>query len=431
MIYQYTKRYLKDKYKEPTENFQWKNLDNLNFLHHIQLRYSDAVLKKEIQEVKEAFKDFFEPIGTLLFRYTEEYGVRFKIFPYRVKPQDSEHLESIIKIIKKNKKHIQVCYKGQENQIAILGKIRRDIDALMFDSEESVHKKELTKYAIKKALHLNEKDIVVELKRIYIVKIFDENAQEEVLETPLESTDTTKTHNGYAKENIEKSYNAIFKKADIKEFIQNALAKTFQDKLDFASISHDYYEKKSLKIIHAQMSQDLSYYSAFEEDYLSGIATYILRNHIYHIHEIMTEKLLQEIYHKNQNATDFLLQFNGSIILHNGQKYKLPSLQDKHSQKISSAMITSTAFLYINIQNKIQTLKEKLTKLQKKIINLEFASEENAQLESLYIQEKNIKYDIVCYEKDLLQKQEQIESVKQAITTVLMSRKKPLGTSNA
>jgi len=430
MIYQYTKRYLKDTYKEPTENFQWKNLDTLRFLQHIQLRYSDEVLQKEIKEVKEAFKDFFEPIGTLLFRYTEEYGVRFKIFPYRVKPQESEHLERIIKIIKKNKKHIQVCYEGQENQIAILGKIRRDIDALMFDSKESVHKKELTKYAIKKALHLSEKDIVVELKRIYIVKIFDENAQEEI-EKPLESTDTVKTHNGYAKENIEKSYNAIFKKADVKEFIQNALEKTFTDKLDFTHMSHDYYEKKSLKIIHAQMAQDLSYYSALENDYLCGIATYILRNHIYYIHEIITFKLLEEIYKKNQNATDFLLQFNGSIILQNGRKYKLPSLQDKNAQKISSAMITSTAFLYINLQNKIRTLKEKLKELDKKIITLEFASKENAQLESLYTQEKNIKYDIVCYEKDLSQKHEQIESVKEAVTTVLMSRKKPLGTSNA
>lgn len=426
MIYQYTKRYLKEKYKEPTENFQWKNLDNLNFLSHIQQRYSDEFLQKEIKEVKEAFKDFFEPIGTLLFRYTDEYGLRFKIFPYRVKPQDSEYLESIVKIIKKNKKHIQLSYEGQENQIAILGKIRRDIDTLMFDSEESVHKKELTKYAIKKALHLDEKDIVVELKRIYIVKIFDENAEEEAIEEPLESADTVKTHNGYAKENIEKSYNSIFKKANIKEFIQNTLDKLFQDKLNFAHISHDYYENKSLKIIHAQMSQDLSYYSSLEEDYLLGISTYILRNHIYYIHEIMTFRLLKEVYHKNQNATDFLLQFNGSIILKNGKKYQLPSLQDKNAQKISSAMITSTAFLYINIQNKIEKLKEKLKKLEKQIVTLEFASKENPQLESLYLQEKNIKYDIVCYEKDLLQKQEQIESVKQAITTVLMSRKKAI-----
>ena len=426
MIYQYTKRYLKEKYKEPTENFQWKNLDNLNFLSHIQQRYSDEFLQKEIKEVKEAFKDFFEPIGTLLFRYTDEYGLRFKIFPYRVKPQDSEYLESIVKIIKKNKKHIQLSYEGQENQIAILGKIRRDIDTLMFDSEESVHKKELTKYAIKKALHLDEKDIVVELKRIYIVKIFDENAEEEAIEEPLESADTVKTHNGYAKENIEKSYNSIFKKANIKEFIQNTLDKLFQDKLNFAHISHDYYENKSLKIIHAQMSQDLSYYSSLEEDYLLGISTYILRNHIYYIHEIMTFRLLKEVYHKNQNATDFLLQFNGSIILKNGKKYRLPSLQDKNAQKISSAMITSTAFLYINIQNKIEKLKEKLKKLEKQIVTLEFASKENPQLESLYLQEKNIKYDIVCYEKDLLQKQEQIESVKQAITTVLMSRKKAI-----
>jgi len=427
MIYQYSKRYLKDKYEEATEDFQWKNLDNLSFLSHIQQRYSDEQLQKEIQEVKEAFKDFFEPVGTILFRYTQEYGVRFKIFPYRVKPQESQYLPEIVKIIKKNKKHIQVCYDGQENQIAILGKIRRDIDSLMYTSEESVHKRELTKYAIKQALHLDEKDIVVALKRIYIVKIFDENKQDKEIEAPLESKEAIKTHNGYSKENIEKSYKEIFKKANIEEFLEAVLLKSFKEKLDFNTMTHDYYEKKSLKIIHTQIAKDLAFYSGLEDDYLFGIASYILRKHIYLIHEFLTLKLLEEIYNKNQKATDFLLKFDGSIILVNGKKYKLPQIQDEHAKPISSAIVTSTAFLYINLKNKIAQLKAELKKLDTQIVTLKFASNENVQLESLYVQEKNIKYDIVCYEKDLLHKKNQIERVKRSITIVLMSRKKPLG----
>lgn len=429
MIYQYSKRYLKDKYKEPTGKFQWKNLDNLNFLSHIQLRYSDEQLEKEIKEVKEAFKDFFDSVGTVLFRYTQEYGVRFKIFPYRVTPEKSEHLQDIIKIIKSNKKYIQISYDGEENQIAILGKIRRDIDVLMFDSEESVHKKELTKYAIKKALHLDEKDIIVELKRIYIVKVFDENTQEEEIEEPLESKEVQKTHNGYSKENIEKSYKEIFKKADIDEFLHNALFKSFQTKLDFSNISHDYYEKKSLKIIHSQITKDLSFYSALEADYLSGLSSYILRKHIYTIHEIMAMKLFQEMYIKNQNATDFILKFNGTIILHEGVKYKLPTLQDSHSKPLSSAIVTSTAFLYINIKNKIEELQELLKTLEKKIVTLKFTPDNtDIQVESLEIKVKSTKYDIICYKKDIDTKQSQIDTVKQAITIALMSRKKLLGT---
>jgi len=428
MIYQYSKRYLKDKYQEPTENFQWKNLDNLNFLYHIQLRYSDEQLEKEIQEVKEAFKDFFDSVGTVLFRYTQEYGIRVKIFPYRVAPDKSEHLEDIIKIIKKNKKHIQVCYEGEENQIAILGKIRRDIDALMFDSQESVHKKELTKYAIKKALHLDEKDIIVELKRIYIVKIFDENSQEELIEEPLQTEDIQKTHNGYSKENIEKSYKEIFKKADIDEFLHSVLLKSFQTKLDFSIISHDYYEKKSLKIIHAHITKDLSFYSALENDYLAGLASFILRKHIYTIHEIMAMKLFEEMYKKNQNATDFILKFNGTIILYEGIKYKLPTLQDSFKNPLSSAMVTSTAFLYINIQNKIKVLEELLTKLDKQIVGLKFTPKNrDTQIDSLEMKVKKIKYDIICYKKDIDIRQAQIDTVKQAITIALMSRKKPLG----
>ena len=442
MIYQYSKRYLKEKYDEPIADFQWKNIDNLNFLSHIRLRYSDEQLHKEIREVKEAFKDFFEPVGTVLFRYTEEYGVRFKVFPYRVNPQESEHLEEIVKLIKKNRKYVQVCYDGQENQVAILGKIRREINALMFDSQESINKRELTKYAIRKSLNLDEKDVIVQLKRIYIVKIFDENTQPEEIEEPLVSQEAQKSHNGYSKENIKKSYNEIFNKADIEEFIQSILLKAFQTKLDFSNISHDYYEKKSLKIIHAQIAKDLSFYSALESDYLAGLASYILREQLYNIHKIMAMKLFEEIYNKNQNATDFILKFNGTIILYGGNKYKLPTLQDANSKPLSSTIITSTAFLYVKIKKKIEELQELIKTLDIKIVTLKFSLDNidnndthkiqgtNQQIESLETRIKSVKYDISCYEKDIHTKQTQIDTVSQAITVALMSRKKLIGTQN-
>jgi len=43
----------------------------------------------------------------------------------------------------------------------------------MFDTKESINSKELIKYAIRIALKLNNEDIITQLKRIFIIKIFN------------------------------------------------------------------------------------------------------------------------------------------------------------------------------------------------------------------------------------------------------------------
>ena len=175
MIYQYVKRYLKNTLEKPKMNFEWSPLDDVKFFNFIQQRYTLEEFSKEISEVKVAFKDFFEPVGKIVFRYKEENGIKFKIFPYRVKPQDSKHLTNIIKIINTNKKYIKYPYQGQDDQIVILGKIRREVNRELFDTEESVNVKELIRHAIKIALHLGQRDIVTQLKRKYLIKIFNKN----------------------------------------------------------------------------------------------------------------------------------------------------------------------------------------------------------------------------------------------------------------
>ena len=60
MIYQYVKRYLKETYEKPSINSSWSRLDDVRFFNYIEERYSEDEFFKNISEVKEAFKDFFE-----------------------------------------------------------------------------------------------------------------------------------------------------------------------------------------------------------------------------------------------------------------------------------------------------------------------------------------------------------------------------------
>jgi hypothetical protein len=103
MLYQYVKRYLKKTFAEPKKDFNWDMLNNIHFSTYIEGRYTTSQLLKESSEIKEAFRDFLAPIGNIVFRYSEETGIKIKVFPYNVNPQDSKHLKNIIKIIQTNR----------------------------------------------------------------------------------------------------------------------------------------------------------------------------------------------------------------------------------------------------------------------------------------------------------------------------------------
>jgi len=239
MIYQDVKRYLKNTFNQPQIDFEWSTLDNIKFFSFIEARYTSEELSHETSEIKEAFKDFFEPVGKIVFRYKDDRGIKIKIFPYRIKPQDSKHLKNIIKIIHNNRKSIEYPYKEQNDQIAILGKIRREINQEIADSDESVHAKELIKHAIRVALDLKDGDIVTQLKRKFIVKIFSKN---KVLEkeiqvdvvAPKERKGIQNRFNGYSPEEIETTYKELYIKGDVKieEFLKSTMKKVLLEKIE-------------------------------------------------------------------------------------------------------------------------------------------------------------------------------------------------------
>lgn len=372
MLYQYVKRYLKHTLEEPKIDFEWSSLDDIKFFGYIEKRYTLEEFSKEVSEVKVAFKDFFGPIGNIVFRYKEESGIKFKIFPYRVKPQDSKHLKNIIKIIHTNRKHIKYPYQGQDDQIVILGKIRREVNREVFDTQESVNVKELIKHAIKLALQLSESDIVTQLKRKYLIKIFNKNT---VLDVEKEVADPTPREgkanrfNGYTTEQIEETYKEIFEKgnANIKYFLKSTMEHAFKNDLDFKKIENKFYEAMSLKIIHQLIAKELSDYIQVENDYLLGVSGYLMRKYFQQIHEHMAIELIKCIYEKNNNATNFLLFYNGKTILMDNKKYIIPSLEAEDGRQWNSSSLIGICNLWMNTKKRKELYEHKLVDTDMKL----------------------------------------------------------------
>jgi hypothetical protein len=376
MIYNYVKRYLKNTLQEPNIDQTWSTIDNVKFFAYIQERYKLAEFEKELSETKQAFRDFFEPVGKLLFKYNGDSGIKIKVLPYSVQPQNSKHLKNIIKIITNNRKAIEYPYKGQTDQIAILGKIRRDINKELMDTQESVNAKELINYALRITLDLGPSDIITQLKRIYIIKIFQKNNLVQTVE-PSKREGVQNRFNGYSAEEIEQTHKDVFHKNSVEEeyFIKNALKPTYTADLNFRTITNGYYEEKALKIIHSAIAKELSNYVSLEKDFLLGLTGYIMRRNFEKIHEFLAVQLIECVYEKNANANNFLMYYDGSVILIDNKKFKRPSLETQAGEKWNNASLIGICNLWMNTKKKKQQYEHKLIDTDMKIEQLESALE--------------------------------------------------------
>ena len=404
MLYQYVKRYLKNTFIQPEEDFEWSILNNIHFFAFIDARYSNEEFEKEISEVKEAFRDFIEPIGKLVFHYKKESGIKLKIFPYRVKPENSKHLKNIIKIINKNKNKIKYPYKGQNDQIAILGKIRREFNREVSNTQESVNKKALFMHAIRIALSLSENDVITQFKRMYIIKIFKKNTKlnkssEVILLAKREGVENR--FNGYPLEKIEEIYKQIFdnKKAKISDFLVLTMKNVFNESLNFRVINNQYYELNVLKVIHTGISNELHNYIELENDYILGVTGYLMRKHFYEIHELMAIELIECVYEKDRNANKFLLYYNGKTILVENKKYTIPCLETKDGRQWNSSSLIGICNLWMSTKRrkelfeyKLVEVNMKLSELQKK---LEYIQPERDAQEKI-ISETLLEYDVIA-----------------------------------
>ena len=372
MIYQYVRRYLKNRYKSISTKFEWLDKDNQEFLSYLSLRYSNDIVQNEVSEIKEAFKDFIEPIGSVVIRYKEGEGVKLKVVPYVIEPKNSKLLRTIVNVILENKKSIEYPYQDRNDQIAIKGKIRREINQIIQQSDELVNKKELIKYAIRKALKLSSRDIVIQLKRKFIVKIFQQNSTIKPKKQTTKAYLVTKRFNGYLEKEVQESYKDIFEKgsSDIRFFIKTAVSTLARTTLNFSVIDNSFYELNALKIIHTEIAKELENYISLENDFLFGIAGYLMRKHYVDIHKELAFHLMQSIYQGEQRAKNFLLFYDGSVIVSQEKKYKLPALISQDNRVWKASIVINMCNSWIGHKIKKEKYELMLDDIEIKIQNI-------------------------------------------------------------
>ncbi len=366
MVYQDVKRFLKRHLNKPSSKYEWGNHDNFLFLNYIQDRYSDEKIENNALEIREAFRDFFEPSGNLIVRFDKATGIHYKITPYRIEVQKSKHLKDIITIIRSNRRAIEFPYNGKDDQIALLGKIRRKINAEIAETTEKVNKKELIRYAIKKAIELDDKDIILTQKKKYIIKLFNKNTFVHT-DSQLKEKIEPKKENKISQEDLKSYYDDLFSEVSISDFLDQIMISLFAEKLNFQKINNNYYEQNALNLIKNKITEDLSEHISGNDDYASLLAGYILKLNLINIHERIAIEIFEQITQKDENAKLFLNYYTGQVYVEQGKKYIIPEIttDDGKRWNINSLMSTSTVWLrtrslYIRTKVERSNIQEKI-----------------------------------------------------------------------
>jgi len=372
LIYQDTKRFLKRHLKRASKSYEWQGRDNFLLLEFLQNRYSDKELGQNASEIKEAFREFYENIGTISFSFDVKVGVHYKIEPYRVSPRSSQHLMPLIKLIRDNRRAIEYPYQGREDQIALLGKIRRYINAEIADTAESVNKKELVRYAIKEALELDQRDVVIHLKRKYIVKIFHKNKflSDQVTDVKLIDTNERR-YMGYSADDLANHYDEFFTDVVLEDFLGSVMTQLFATKLNFEEITNRYYEKNVLSLIRDTIAVELMVYISENDEYLKGFAGYIFRKNFMSVHEFMAIELFEKISKKDKNAERFLNYYTGKIFIENGKRYEMPKLTTPNGERWNITSITAISTMWLRSREQLDKQKVKLNNLLEEFYDYE------------------------------------------------------------
>jgi len=365
MLYEDLKLYLQTHLPRPTLDFVWNDEYNNDFFNYLAEKIPTQNLNDKIHTyiIKQVFKDYFEDIGYLLFKITEE-NIKFKIFPYKTKAKDSVNLNKIIKIICDNEDLIEFEYNDKDDQILITKELVTNINNFVHNiTNEEINKKELIKYAIREALELKESDLVINKNSQIFIKLFTHKKVADNKKNTIASR-----FNGIDEKQLLAFKDEYFSSKNNEDFFKQVAKSFVKIYLVKEKIDNDYYETKVFSIIQSIIIDKLINQFDNNEDFFIGFSGYIFRLHFKDVFKYIADSILDELSSSNNYIMEFLKYYSLDIVIIDGKKYKIPSLKADNAQQWNSISILSVTKMYIKTKKSIQRIISLFENKEDKII---------------------------------------------------------------
>lgn len=373
MEYQKIKSYLRNNLQSPSLNFDWTQEDNDNFFSFVRKNASpDFLTKKEnLLKVREAFAFYFQPVGYIIFKINST-QVRIKVFPYNTEAKKSKNVAEIVNIIDNNKNSIIKDYHDRDDQIYIKGDLRDLIcDYTKTITDEKVNSKELVRFSVRKAFELKDEDLIMLKHDCIFVKLCDISKRRNPVDE--EQGGIANRFNGISEEEMvvfnKEHFSSKTNRVTHDFFIQTA--KLFIEKYFFEkSITNQDYEKKVFRYIQLIITDQLMNMFDNCEIFFKGFAGYIFRIHFEEVFKNISELMLAEMVNANEYVVDFLKYYSLNVIVVDGKKYQVPSIETDGGLKWNVATMLSIARVYTKANSRIIEMQDTIEKKDFQMIEM-------------------------------------------------------------
>ncbi|MBU0632979.1 hypothetical protein KKA17_10080 [bacterium] len=410
--------YLKANLGKPSVDFKLSDEENEKLFAYLNEHCEDGCLQdaKQQLKIKKAFKEYFESVGYILFKITEN-KILIKVFPYKIEPKESINLPAILEILSQHKEMIEYNYNGNKNQISIPKKLKEKIYTFInkIDNEE-INKKELGRFAVNEFFKLQPHDIVIIKDDQIFIKILDDKYKRDISEN--DKGTIAGRYNGINEEELKTLYDDFISKEENRSFFYYVAKLFVQTHLLDNKIDNNTYEKKVFSLIQTIIAEQMNNSYNHDQDFCTGFSGYVFRMHFEEVFGHIANLILAEIASSNEYMMDFLKYYSLNIVVMDGKKYKVPELETEGGLKWNVVSMLSIVKIYIKTKTSIDTLKKEADELNKKIKVLYIGNYSPLEYQTYLNKERN---DL---EQDLLHDAKRLDRVTDTLNSVKNEERK-------
>lgn len=412
--------FLKAYLGKPTVDFKLSDEENVKIFTYLNEHCKEDCLQNPQNQlkIKQAFKDYFEAVGYILFKIKEG-KILLKVLAYKIEPKDSVNLPDILKILSQNEDLIEYDYNGNQNQISIPKELKDKLyDFIGKIKNEEINKKELIRFAVNEFLELHSRDIVIVKDDQIFIKILDDKYKRDITEE--DKGTIAGRYNGINEEELKSLYDDFFSKKENKNFFYNVADMFIQIHMLERKIDNETYEKKIFSIIQSIIYEQLSNSYNDDEEFCMGFSGYIFRTHFEEVFMHIANFMLAELAIANQHIIDFIKYYSLNVVVVDGRKYKVPALETDDNLRWNTVSILSIVKIYVKTKTSVETLKKNIEELDKKIKTLHIDNYSPLEYQNLLDKEKR---DI---EQNLSHERERLEKLIDEVNISNNKHKKPI-----
>ncbi len=274
--------------------------------------------------------------------------------------------ESIMDIIEANEDAIEEDYNNKEDLVSLNKSLRDKILTFIESKNITIDKKELVKFAIREYFELEDRDIVVIRKDQIIIKLLDDTSIHEI--SKEEQGTIAQRYNGINEDDLKSFYNDIFLQEGHEDFFYEVAEKFVKEYLIGKKLDNKTYEQIVFPTIQSIIMTKLLNTFDHNEEFFKGFSGYIFRIHFKEVFDYIADFILNKLAENNEYIINFLKYYSLSIVIVNGKRYRVPSIEAEDGWKWNVASMLPVIKVFIKADIAVYTLENEINELKQKTL---------------------------------------------------------------